>query len=117
MVERPFAVGYRPDRAALVLVCDCGYVWTRKHNQFMERAQPTEALLRYVRGVAGPVHLHCFPYGLSIALVAVEVAGGRSAPVMVTDEAPGVDTPNVFCLGDRKHRSIMKPQIAELSSF
>ncbi len=64
--------------AALVMVAhNCGYVWTRKMRQFEERAAPTEMLLQRARRSSGPVRLHCFPYGLEIAELALDVSGAR----------------------------------------
>jgi hypothetical protein len=94
--------------AIVMLVHQCGYVWTRKHAQFVERAEPTEALIRYVRSVHGPVYLHCFPYDLGIARLAVEMGAGKPASMLVAGPPSSGDIAYVFCMGDRSHRPIDK---------
>ena len=69
---------------ALVMTAhNCGYVWTRKMRQYEERAAPTEILLRQARKSRGPVRLHCFPYGLEIAELALDVSGVRQPGALV----------------------------------
>lgn len=84
-VSRPWAA-YAV--AALVLLHNCGYLWTRKHAQYIERAAPTEALIRLARHTRGPIYMHCFPYGTSVAALAVELQAGRPRESLVWD--PGV---------------------------
>jgi hypothetical protein len=92
--------------AVVMLLHQCFYVWTRKHVQFVERAEPTEALIRCVRSVNGPVYLHCFPYDLGIARLAVEMGAGKSASVLVAAPPSSGDIAYVFCMRDRNHRPI-----------
>src|SRR5207249_3689663 len=61
---------------ALMLVHNCGYLWTKKRLQYLERAAPTEALIDFARKVDGPVYLHCFPYSIWVAQFAVELQLG-----------------------------------------
>jgi len=81
--------------AAVIAVHQCGYLWTRKYAQFAERAEPTEALLRYARESAGPTRVHCFPYGMGLAQVALEVAAGTTL-----QEAPAAE--DAFCMGEHE---------------
>ncbi len=59
--------------AAILVLHNCGYIWTRKHRQFTERAMPTERLLEYGRQVAGPVPVRCFPYPMTVAELALDI--------------------------------------------
>jgi hypothetical protein len=89
--------------AALIVTHQAGYVLFVKHRQYVERAEPTEALLRFAKQVSGPIYIHCFPYGLYAAQTVLEVGIGKDAPALVFDPDPATATPALFCLGDRKH--------------
>ncbi len=78
--------------AALLLIHNSAYVWTRKQHQFLERAMPTEKLLSFVRENPGEIYVHCFPYHHSLAVVAAEVALKRE--VHTGSPHPGAA---VFC--------------------
>ncbi|HEX2490292.1 MAG TPA: hypothetical protein VHR27_12845, partial [Blastocatellia bacterium] len=45
----------------LILSHNVAYLWTKKRQQFLERAQPTERLLSLARSVDGPIYVKCFP--------------------------------------------------------
>jgi hypothetical protein len=77
--------------AAVIVIHNCGYIWTRKHRQFAERAAPTELLLEYARKVAGPVPVHCFPYPMVIAELALDIELSKRLEVTKTPVA-------AFCL-------------------
>ena len=83
--------------AALVVLCaNTAYLWTRKHGQFAERAEPTERLVAFARNMDGPVYIHCYPYALDTADYAVRLLAGKRAvplPGPLTDPAPS----GVFC--------------------
>jgi hypothetical protein len=72
--------------AAIIVLHNCGYVWTRKYQQFLERARPTEELIGFARTAAGPVYVHCFPYPSPIPEWAVEMQAGK-AVVRIGDVA------------------------------
>jgi hypothetical protein len=79
-----------PRRSAVAAVAivmaahDCAYLWTRKHEQFVERAAPTERLIDFARHRSGPIYAECFPYTEEIAESAIVVMGCRRAlPVHV----------------------------------
>ena len=72
---------------------NAGYVWTRKHRQYVERAMPTEELIAFVRQTEGEIYVHCFPYAPILAEVTAEVALGRKV-VTTPPERPGAA---VFC--------------------
>jgi hypothetical protein len=55
---------------ALIILSDIGYIWTKKHHQFLLRAQPTEQLVSIVDATtSGPIYLKCFPYDESVAIL------------------------------------------------
>jgi 4-amino-4-deoxy-L-arabinose transferase-like glycosyltransferase len=58
--------------AAVIVISECGYIWTRKQRQLLERAAPTERLLRMAHG-AEVVRIRCFPYAPAIAESALRV--------------------------------------------
>jgi hypothetical protein len=88
-----------PLLATLVVCHHCAYLWTKKHDQFLERALPTESLLTLARNHQGPIYLGCFPYDSSIAKVAVGVYHGDRVQVYHASEAPDPATARVwdFC--------------------
>jgi hypothetical protein len=65
-----------PALAACVIAHNCGYLWIVKHRQYVERAEPTEELVRQAERVNGPVSLACFPYSLPVADAALRVRLG-----------------------------------------
>jgi hypothetical protein len=65
-----------PALAACVIAHNCGYLWIVKHRQYVERAEPTEELVRQAERVSGPVSLACFPYSLAVADAALRVRLG-----------------------------------------
>jgi hypothetical protein len=80
---------FRPGRAleivivAVVVIHNCGYLWTRKRAQYLERAAPTEALVQLARQTGGRIHVRCFPYGEEIARLAVQLGAGRPPETLV----------------------------------
>jgi hypothetical protein len=44
----------------MILSHNVAYLWTKKRQQFLERAQPTERLLSLARSVDGPIFVKCF---------------------------------------------------------
>lgn len=91
--------------AGVVVAHNCLYIWTKKQQQFLERAAPTEKLVRFARKARGPIYVHCFPYGLECAERAVALRVGKTVAPM---PAPGgQDSPipagSVFCLSPREH--------------
>lgn len=61
----------------VLVIHNCAYLWTKKRRQFLERAEPTEQLIRLARSTAGPIWVRCFPRVHYIAEEAVHVAAGR----------------------------------------
>ena len=57
--------------AAAIAISDIAYIWTKKHYQFLLRAEPTEQLVSIVENTSGPIYLKCFPYDDSVAILAL----------------------------------------------
>jgi len=103
VTARPFLVY---SVAALLIVFNCGNLWTKKRSHFLTRAAPTEALIEAARRVDGPIHIrctpstgwngcHCFPYSPLVAEAALELATTKPAPRVIwsTELVQGTD----FC--------------------
>jgi hypothetical protein len=87
-----------PALAALLVVHNSGYTLTRKHAQYKERAEPTEKLLQLARNTPGTLYLHCFPYGIEVAQLTLEVTGVKSREQLVIGGTPPPDAVP-YCLG------------------
>lgn len=71
--------------ALLVLALNTGYLWTRKRTQYLERAQPTQALIEFARNTTGPVRVERFPYPHAVALGAWVVGAGKHPEELIWD--------------------------------
>ncbi|MBC7927802.1 MAG: glycosyltransferase family 39 protein, partial [Bryobacteraceae bacterium] len=60
-----------------ILVSNVAILWGKKRDQFLQRAEPTERLLRILRETKEPVTVHCFPYELIVAERAAESVGRK----------------------------------------
>ena len=82
-----------PDRrlvaalAAVMLVHNVGYLWTKKRAQFVQRAAPTDQLIALARSTTQPIWVRCFPLNDWTAKEAVHTATGRPASDLVWNEA------------------------------
>ena len=47
--------------AALIIVHNCVYLWTKKREQFLARAASTEALIIQARNASGPIYIPVLP--------------------------------------------------------
>ncbi len=85
--------------AAIVLVANVGYLWTRKRAQFVARAAPTEQLIQLARQTPGPIWVRCFPRVDYIAREAVHMGAGRSPSILIWSQAEAARRPPsaVFC--------------------
>jgi hypothetical protein len=70
----------------IVLFHNFSYLWFRKHEQFLQRAQPTEQLISFVRDASGPVYVRCFPRPRIIGDAAVEATLGVPAGTLIWEE-------------------------------
>jgi hypothetical protein len=88
--------------AAIMLLANVGYLWTRKRVQFLERAEPTEQLIALARHTTGPIWVRCFPRNSYIAQTAVQLGAGRPPSILVWSEAEAVRQGAVeFCFRER----------------
>jgi hypothetical protein len=85
--------------AALVLLHNVGYLWTKKRSQFLARAAPTEQLIALARRTPGPIWVRCFPRNSFIAEGAVHLAAGYPPENLVWNEkdAQRLQATAVFC--------------------
>lgn len=81
---------------AAMLVHNAGYLWTRKREQFVERAAPTEQLIALARKTDGPILVECFPLPEITARAAVELGAGKP-PSTVIWQKGDVKAAAVFC--------------------
>jgi hypothetical protein len=72
----------------VILSHNVAYLWTKKRQQFLERAQPTERLLSLARGVDGPIYVKCFPPNMvsSHAEAALELILNKPADTLIWNE-------------------------------
>jgi len=86
---------------AAIVAVNLGILWTRKRAQFLERAAPTEQLIRLARETQGPIWVQCFPRNRLIADEAVHIGAGRTPSMLVWDEAEAarVKPAATFCYG------------------
>jgi hypothetical protein len=73
--------------SAALLLHHCIYLWTHKQQQYVERAQPTEAVVHCARGLQGTVYVRCFPYDFSVAQFAIEMRLGGNVRALPAPEA------------------------------
>lgn len=88
---------------ALMLINNVGWIWTRKRGQFIQRAEPTEQLIRLARKTNGPIWVRCFPRQDLIANEAVRLAAGRPGSTLVWSESEAAQrgATVVFCYHER----------------
>jgi hypothetical protein len=83
--------------AALIVLHNCIYLWTKKRGEFMGRGASTQSLVEFVRRTDGPVRIpcspstgwkgcDCFPYSPLVAESAVELEAGKPSSVLVWSE-------------------------------
>jgi hypothetical protein len=97
---------YRTAASILVLLMlahNVGYLWTKKHAQFVKRAEPTEAIIRLARETEGPIWVQCFPRTDWIAKEAVHLGAGRPESILIWSaaEAERRKPSAIFCYKER----------------
>ncbi|MBI3279042.1 MAG: hypothetical protein HYZ57_04270 [Acidobacteria bacterium] len=103
-----------PALAALFLIHNCTYLWTRKQHQFEERAASTEAFLAFVKANGVPVFVHCFPYGMEVAWFAAEIElGVPAAQVIWAPDPGGCAEPYKFSTAPLPHPAGMTAKLTE----
>jgi len=45
----------------VVLATNIGYIWTKKRQQFIDRAAPVEALVTLAQKTSGPIYMRSYP--------------------------------------------------------
>jgi hypothetical protein len=76
-----------PAMASIIMLDQCGYLWTVLHRRYIFRAEPTEKLLRVARESPGTIYASCFPYSFVIAQSAIQV-GIEGSPKPVFEFGP-----------------------------
>jgi hypothetical protein len=106
---------HRRDVAAAMVVVmlahNLGYLWVRKRAQFLQRAEPTERLIRLARRTDGPIWMQCFPRTDWIAREAVQLAAGKPDSILVWSEAEARarGAVSVFCYHEVAQRTESRP--------
>lgn len=87
----------------IMFAANIGYLWTKKRQQFLARAEPTEQLLRFVADRPGKVFVECFPRPPIIGDTAVELKLGRKLGTLVWDKEKAfeISPDNTFCYKDK----------------
>jgi hypothetical protein len=70
----------------MILSHNVAYLWTKKRQQFLERAQPTERLLELARSVDGPIFVKCFPLAPLHAEAALKLVLNKPADALIWNE-------------------------------
>jgi hypothetical protein len=78
--------------AALMVLHNVGYIWTRKQRQFRERARVTTELVELAKKTQGQIIVDCFPHALTIAESAVELEAKQPRERLVFRSTPGCTT-------------------------
>lgn len=88
---------------AVMLAHNIGYLWTKKRAQFLQRAEPTERLIRMAKQTDGPIWVACFPRADWIAKEAVHLGAGRPESDLVwsESEARAREAHAVFCYREK----------------
>lgn len=99
---KPLLESRRKFAAAIILVIvlhNVVYLWTKKRQEFLARAAPTEQLIDFARSNQGQFAVKCFPRGTLVADTAIEVGLGRPVGTIIWDEKEiHPDTPTLnFC--------------------
>ncbi len=63
----------------IVVIHNVAYLWTKKRQQFLKRAQPAEQLLSFAKKIDGPVFVKCFPLDRLHAEAALELVLNKPA--------------------------------------
>jgi len=85
--------------ASLIVLHNCTYIWTKKRDQFLKRAEPVQALIEFSRRAEGAIRIRCFPYGENVARHAVEFGAGKPMTLVVW-EPSAAESDGAFCYPD-----------------
>jgi len=85
----------------LIMSHNVAYLWTKKRQQYLKRAEPTERLLSLARSVDGPIYVKCFPSNMAPAHAeaAIELTLNKPADTLIWSEEEARKRPPaaVFC--------------------
>jgi hypothetical protein len=81
---------------AVLILHNVGYLWLRKHQQYVERAAPTEELIRLAARSDGPILVTAFPYSKEIAIWAVKLAVDKPGVTVIFNPAEAPPQTPVF---------------------
>ncbi len=70
----------------IILFHNVAYLWTKKHQQFLIRAQPTEQLLSFARNIDGQIFVKCFPLDSIHGEAAIELILNKPASTLIWKE-------------------------------
>jgi hypothetical protein len=94
----------RLDRSAVAaavvtvaLVSNVGYLWTRKRQQFAERAAPVEALIALARKTGGPIYMRCYPDPAIVYPAALRMRTGLPDSRLIWDASRKGEAAAEFC--------------------
>jgi hypothetical protein len=82
--HRPWLV---PLVAIVFITHQCVYLWTVKHRQYSNRAEPTEQLIRAIGEGQKPIYAKCFPYSPAVAELALRLTSSEAPPFHLGAEA------------------------------
>jgi hypothetical protein len=71
--------------AVAMLVHNWVYLWTKKYDQMLDRAKPTEEIVALAESTNRRVYIHCFPYSMEHAILAVTIRTHRPRSAVVWD--------------------------------
>jgi len=74
---------------AVMLLHNAGYLWTKKRDQFIERAEPTAQLISFAERTRGRIWVRCFPLPRIVAEEAVRLGAGRAPGTLVWTREEG----------------------------
>jgi hypothetical protein len=81
---------------AILILHNVGYLWLRKHQQYVDRAAPTEELIRLAARSDGPILVTAFPYSKEIAGWAVKLAVDKPGVTVLFNPAEAPPQTPVF---------------------
>ena len=97
-----------PAVACVIVVQQCGHLWTIKRRQYAERARPTEELISLAGKGAKEIRAKCFPYSPLVGELALQFRlSAEARPVLVlapeaAQDPEAVDLCNKVAHGPRR---------------
>jgi len=87
----------------LILLHNVGYLWVKKHPQFLLRAEPTEQLLALAQKTKGKIIMKCFPRQQIIGDAALELMLNKPVGTLIWNEEEAQRHPKAatFCYEEK----------------